>query len=80
MQFVARWIASVGACFFLFPVAFVLWRGPDEWFGYLGAMMLMFILQFVGPHGYWLMPASVGTVIGFAWHVWAEGPVEANAG
>jgi hypothetical protein len=79
MQFVARWIASVGACFFLFPVAFVLWRGPDEWLGYLGAMALMFFLQFGGLPGYWLIPAIAGTLIGLAWHVWAERPVEAEA-
>ncbi len=69
MAFVRRWLAAIAVAFLLFPVAFVLWNGPDADFGVLGSMALMMILQFISPFDLWLIPLGAGSVVALAWHV-----------
>jgi hypothetical protein len=72
MAFAGRWLAVMAVAFVMFPVAFVLWNGPDADVGLLGGMVLMMFLQFISPLDLWLIPFGAGTVIALAWHVVAR--------
>ena len=73
MAFAGRWLVSVTIMFVLFPVAFVLWSGPDADFGLLGGMILMMFLQFISPYDLWMIPLGVGTGVALGWHFLVKG-------
>ena len=72
MIFVLRWLASLAVAFLLFPVAFILWNGPDAQFGYLGGIVIAMFGQFFSPGHLWLIPLAAGTVLALVWHLWAH--------
>lgn len=69
MALIVRWLLAAVACFLIFPVAFVLWKGPDNQFGYAGGMFLMLFLQFSSPYSFWKIPLAIGTALGLGWHI-----------
>jgi hypothetical protein len=71
MTFIERWLASVVLAFLLYPVALVLWHGPDRDFGFGGGIILMMFIQFISPFGLWRVPLAAGTAAAFAWHLFA---------
>ena len=74
-----RWVIAVALAFLLFPVAFIVWNGPDATFGHLGGIVLMLFMQFISPLQLWLIPLAVGTVAGLAWHAYAEGQAPSSS-
>lgn len=68
LAFLAEWLVSMAAAFILFPVAFVLWNGPDADFGLAGGMTMMFFVQFISPHNLWILPMGMGTSAALIWH------------
>ena len=69
MALMGRWLLAVVVCFLLFPVAFILWNGPDNQFGYVGGMILMLFLQFASPYSFWKIPLGIGTALALGWHI-----------
>ncbi len=69
MLLVARWLLLAAICLLVFPVVFVLWNGPDARLGYVGGMMVMLFIQFIGPHALWKIPIGISTILALGWHL-----------
>jgi hypothetical protein len=72
MTFGTRWLAAVVAAFALFPIAVVVWNGPDADFGFVGGIILMAFLQFVSPYCLWFIPLAAGTTVAAGWQILAN--------
>ena len=67
MKFLERWVVTTALAFILFPILFVLWRGPDNEFGYVGAMEIMLGAQFMSPLELWRIPLVAGLAVALIW-------------